>query len=75
MNNMEKGLKRVTASVLVLATLLFATLAILSIWDIIQIEQIFRKSVFTLIVIFSAAAIILFVFTNFFRPGRGNGTA
>jgi len=72
---MEKGLKKVTATVLVLATLLFATLAVLSIWDIIQIEQIFRKSLFTLIVFFSASAIILFVFTNFFRPGRGDDSA
>jgi hypothetical protein len=72
---MEKGLKKVTATVLVLATLLFATLAVLSIWDNIQIEQIFRKSLFTLIVIFSASAIILFVFTNFFRPGRGDDSA
>ena len=72
---MEKGLKKVTATVLVLATLLFATLAVLSIWDIIQIEQIFRKSLFTLIVNFSASAIILFVFTNFFRPGRGDDSA
>lgn len=36
---MESGLKKITASVLIIATLFFATLAVLSIWDIIQVEK------------------------------------
>jgi uncharacterized membrane protein len=64
---MESGLKKITASVLIIATLFFATLAVLSIWDIIQVEKIFQKSFFTLIVIFCASGIMLFIFTNFFK--------
>ncbi|MDA7744851.1 hypothetical protein N8911_02005 [bacterium] len=72
---MEKGLKKITASVLITATLFFATLAVLSIWDIIQIEKMFQKSFFTLIVIFCAAGIMLFIFTNFFKkPKNDNET-
>ncbi|MBT3648526.1 MAG: hypothetical protein HN542_09835 [Flavobacteriales bacterium] len=71
---MENGIKRLTATVLILAVLFFSTLAVLSIWEVIDIERIFRKSLLTLVVIFSASAIILFVFSNFLRgdDGRGN---
>ena len=71
---MENGIKRLTATVLILAVLFFSTLAVLSIWEVIDIDRIFRKSLLTLVVIFSASAIILFVFSNFLRgdDGRGN---
>ena len=73
-HHMENGIKKLTASILILAVLFFSTLAVLSIWDMIEIEHIFRKSLLTLVVIFSASAIILFVFSNFLRGDdlRGN---
>jgi hypothetical protein len=58
---LEKGLKKITALVLIIATLFFTTLAVLSIWDIIQIEKTFQKSFLTLIVILCAAGIMLFI--------------
>lgn len=64
---MVSGLKKLTAAILVLAVLFFSTLAVLSIWDIINVEQVFRKSILTLVVIFCAAVIILFVLSNFFK--------
>lgn len=64
---MVDSIKKVTASVLILAVLFFSTLAILSIWDIIQVERILRKSIMTMVVIFSASVVILFVFSNFLK--------
>lgn len=64
---MENGIKKLTATILILAVLFFSTLAVLSIWEVIDIEHIFKKSLLTLVVIFSASAIILFVFSNFLK--------
>jgi len=70
---MIESMKKVTASVLILAVLFFSTLAILSIWDLIEVERIFRKSLFTLVVIFCASAVILFIFSNFLKGNdQGN---
>lgn len=65
------GLKKVIATLLVIAVLFFSTLAVLSIWDIISVEQVFRKSLLTLVVIFCAAVIILFVLSNFLKSDQG----
>lgn len=64
---MVESMKKVTAAVLIMAVLFFSTLAILSIWDIIEIERILRKSILTLVVIFCASVVILFVFSNFMK--------
>jgi len=71
---MVNNLKKISAAVLIFAVLFFASLAILSIWDIIDVEQIMRKSIYTLIVIFSAAIVILFVLSNFFKNDGGNNS-
>jgi len=64
---MVENIKKITASVLILAVLFFSVLAVLSIWDIIQVEQVFRKSLLTLVVIFCSSVVILFVFSNFLK--------
>ncbi len=64
---MEKGLKKIIASMLIIATLFFASLAVLSIWDIIQVKKMFQKSFLTPHVIFCVTGIMLFIFTNFFK--------
>lgn len=69
---MFDNIRKFTAGLLILAVLFFSALAILSIWDIIQIEQVFRKSLLTLVVIFCAAIVILFVFSNFFKDNDQN---
>lgn len=51
------------AIVYLLSTLvvIFALISILSIWDVIEIERVFNKSLKTLFVLFIASAIILFI--------------
>jgi len=65
---MANNIKKLTAVLLIMAVLFFSTLSVLSIWDIIEIEQIFRKSLLTLVVIFCAAVVSLFIFSNFLKP-------
>lgn len=72
--SMVESIKKITASVLILAVLFFSILAILSIWDIIEVERIFRKSIMTMVVIFCASVVILFVFFNFLKSDDRNNT-
>lgn len=70
---MVDNIKKITASVLILAVLFFSVLAVLSIWDIIEVEQVFRKSLLTLVVIFCSSVVILFVFSNFLKSDENRG--
>jgi len=70
---MVENIKKITASVLILAVLFFSVLAVLSIWDVIQVEQVFRKSLLTLVVIFCSSVVILFVFSNFLKSDENRG--
>ena len=70
---MVDNMKKITASVMIIAVLFFSTLAILSIWDIIEIERILRKSILTMVVIFCASVVILFVFSNFMKGNDRDG--
>ncbi len=64
---MEKTAKRFIAYFLIGLILFFMAIAILGIWDIIDLEDIFNKIFFTLLVIFASAAVVLFIFTVMIR--------
>ncbi|MFP4663219.1 MAG: hypothetical protein ACLFM1_02225 [Bacteroidales bacterium] len=57
------GLKKVTAYILVFVVLLMTVLAILGIWNVIDLENILRRSLTSLFVIFIASVIVLFIFS------------
>ena len=64
---------RKAASIIVAALVLFFTvISILAIWDIINIEKVFQKSIMTLLVLFICAAIMLFIFSVLFKSGDDN---
>ena len=52
---------------LAVLTLFFATLAILGIWEIIDVKNIAWKSVSSIFVIFIASAIVLFIFSVIYK--------
>jgi len=52
---------------LALLTLFFTTLAILGIWEIIDIKNIAWKSLYSIFVIFIASAVILFIFSVIYK--------
>jgi hypothetical protein len=47
--------------------LIFTVIALLGIWDIISLEEIIRKMFVSLMVVFAAAAVILFIFSVLIR--------
>ena len=52
---------------LAVLTLFFAVLAILGIWEIIEVKNIAWKSLYSIFVIFIASAIVLFIFSVIYR--------
>jgi hypothetical protein len=60
---MNNSIKKVVSYILIGLVVLFTIIAILGIWDIIVLENILRKMVSSLLVIFGASAVVLFIFT------------
>lgn len=60
---MNNPVKKVVSYILIILVLLFTVLALLGIWDIIQFEFVLRKIFWSLMVIFGASAVVLFIFT------------
>lgn len=57
------GLKKATAYILVFIVILMTGLAILGIWDLVNLENILRRSLTSLFVVFIASVIVLFIFS------------
>lgn len=66
MKNIRKG----SAVLLTLLVIFFTVVSILAIWEVIDIQEIFRKSITTLFIIFVAAAVILFLFAVVFKDNN-----
>jgi hypothetical protein len=60
--------KKVVSYVLIALVLVFTIVSILGIWDIIRnLENVVLNIIYSLIVIFAASAVILFIFTVFMK--------
>ncbi len=60
---MDNTMKKTVAYILVGLVLIFTVLSILGIWDVIDLDYIMKKILFSLVVIFAASAVILFILT------------
>ncbi len=60
---MSNAVKKVISYFLIVLVLLFTIIALLGIWDIISLEDIIKKMFVSLMVVFAAAAVILFIFS------------
>ena len=60
---MSNSVKKVISYFLIVLVLIFTILALLGIWDIISLEDIIKKMFVSLMVVFAAAAVILFIFS------------
>jgi hypothetical protein len=60
---MSKTVKKVISYFLIVLVLIFTIIALLGIWDIISLEDIIKKMFVSLMVVFAAAAVILFIFS------------
>jgi hypothetical protein len=54
--------KKAVSYILIGLVLLFTLIAILGIWRIIDLEQVMLKVIYSLLVVFAASAVILFIF-------------
>lgn len=54
-----------------LLVLFFTILAILAVWDIIDVERIVQKTLTTLLIIFVSSAVMLFIFSVLYKGGDG----
>jgi len=67
------NVKRIIAYSLAVLVLLFSAVAILGIWDIIEIEDLIANMFKSLMVILAAAAVIVLIFSILDRPDRHEG--
>jgi hypothetical protein len=67
-------MKKIVSYILIACVLLFTIVAILGIWDLIDLKNIMMNSIYSLIVIFAASAIILFIYTVFMKDSDQSNT-
>jgi len=60
---MNTVLKKTAAIILVTIIISFTLIAILGIWEVISLENVMWKAIQSLMVVFIASAIMLFIFT------------
>ena len=70
---MSQSVKKVISYFLIVLVLLFTVIALLGIWDIISLEDIIKKMFVSLMVVFAAAAVILFIFSVLIREDGPRG--
>lgn len=60
---MARGLKKAASYILITLVIVVTVLTLLGIWDIIPIDFLFQKVALSLLTIFVAAVIVLFIFS------------
>jgi len=60
---MGNSIKKVISYLLIALVVIFTVIALLGIWNIISLEEIVRKMFLSLMVVFAASAVILFIFS------------
>ena len=63
-------LKRIASYTLVAMVIVFTILGLLAIWDIIEIEDVMRKILLSLFIIFVASVVVLFIFSVVIREDK-----
>ncbi|MCK4661578.1 MAG: hypothetical protein KAT68_01830 [Bacteroidales bacterium] len=65
--------KKVASYSLVALIMFFTVISLLAIWDVIDIEEVIRKVLMSLFVIFIAAVVVLFIFSVLIRDDKKTG--
>ncbi len=65
--------KKIIAYTLSLLVLLFSIVAILGIWEVVDIEDLIARMFKSLMVILAAAAVVVLIFSILDRPERRDG--
>lgn len=59
---------------LAILVVFFTTMSLLAIWDLIKVEDIVRKSLSSLFIIFISATVMLFIFSVLYKGGDDKNT-
>ncbi len=59
--------RKIAAILIGIMVAFFTIISILGIWDIIEVQHLFSKSIKTLAVLFVSSAILMFVFSVLFK--------
>jgi hypothetical protein len=62
--------KKIISYFLIFLVLIFTLVAILGIWDIIDMEKVVIKVISSLIVVFASSAVVLFIFSVLIREDK-----
>jgi hypothetical protein len=65
--------KKTIAYTLSILVLLFSIVAILGIWEVVDIEDLIARMFKSLMVVLAAAAVVVLIFSILDRPDRHNG--
>ena len=57
------SIRKIVSYVLIALVLFFTVIGLLGIWGVIDLDQVGPKIIYSLMVIFGASAVILFIFT------------
>ena len=58
-----KAIKKITSFVLIAIVLMFTVISILGIWEIISFQDIIKKTMLSLFVVFVATVVVLFIYS------------
>ena len=62
--------KKITSFILIGIVLIITILSVLAIWDVINLEDVIRKILTSLFVIFIATVVVLFIFAVLYRENE-----
>jgi len=57
------SVKKIVSYILIGLVLAFTLIALLGVWGIIDLQQVMAKILYSLIIVFAASAVILFIFS------------
>jgi hypothetical protein len=69
---MNQSIKKLVGYLLVLIILLFNVIGILGVWGVIDLEDIGQKVISSLLIVFAASAVMLFIFSVVLRDDSTN---
>ncbi len=69
---MNSIIKKTAAIILVTLLLIFTVIALLGVWGVIDLEHVIGKAIQSLIIIFVASAIVIFIFTYLIKDNNNH---
>ncbi len=69
---MTTALKKIISYVLIAIVLFFTVIALLDTWEILDLQEVGRKFITSLLIIFAASAVILFIFSVLIKDNEPN---